>query len=123
MTTLFGIRNCDTVRRARNWLSAHSVDYRFHDFRRDGLARQTLSRWVDALGFEVLLNRRGTSWRKLPEQAREDLTAVSAMALMLDNPSLIRRPVLETDGRLLVGFAKSDYERLFDPGQHGDRGS
>ena len=123
MTTLFGIKNCDTVRRARTWLSDHSVDYRFHDFRVDGLDRRTLSRWIDALGFEVLLNRCGTSWRKLPDQAREDLTAHSAMVLMLDNPTLIRRPVLETDGRLMIGFQESEYASLFDPGPHGDRGT
>ena len=123
MTTLFGIRNCDTVRRARAWLASHSVDYRFHDFRLDGLDRQTLSRWVDTVGYEALVNRRGTGWRKLPQAAREILTEHTAMALMLDNPTLIRRPVLESDTRLIIGFQESEYANLIDPNRHGDQGS
>jgi Spx/MgsR family transcriptional regulator len=119
MTTLFGIRNCDTVRRARAWLAGHSVEYRFHDFRLDGLDSETLSRWVDTVGFERLVHRRGTSWRKLPQPARENLTEGTAMALMLDNPTLIRRPVLETDARLLVGFQEREYASLIQPNREG----
>lgn len=114
MTTLYGIKNCDTVRKARKWLEANGVDFRFHDFRADGLAEDDLRAWARAVGWETLLNRRGTTWRRLPEEVREDVDEQKALALMLDNPTLIKRPVLVTgDGRVHVGFRPADYETLF----------
>jgi arsenate reductase len=114
MTTLYGIRNCDTTRKARRWLDAHGVDYRFHDVREDGLAGETLRGWIGALGWEALLNRRGTTWRSLPVQAREDIDAAGAQRLMLAHPACIRRPVLAHPGGLLSGFREADYAALFE---------
>ncbi|HKK05190.1 MAG TPA: ArsC family reductase [Gammaproteobacteria bacterium] len=113
MTTLFGIKNCDTVKKARRWLDDHGVDYRFHDFRADGLTKTQLKRWIAAVGWETLLNRRGTTWRKLPESEREGITAAGAERLMLDEPTLIKRPVVEAGDVVLVGFDEEDYRGRF----------
>lgn len=113
MTTLYGIKNCDSVRKARKWLDGNAVAYRFHDFRVDGLSAEVLDRWLAAVGWETLLNRRGTSWRQLDAAVRDGIDADGARALMLDNPTLIKRPVLEHDGRTHVGFTESLYERFF----------
>lgn len=114
MTTLFGIKNCDAVRKARKWLEANGVSYRFHDFRADGLTDERLQRWSKLAGWEVLLNRRGTSWRQLPAQTRDNIEEASALALMLENPTLIKRPVLELDDEtILVGFTESEYQNRF----------
>jgi Spx/MgsR family transcriptional regulator len=110
---LYGIPNCDTVKRARAWLAERGVAVDFHDFKRAGLEAQRLARWTDALGWERLLNRRGTSWRGLPEAERATVTdAASAQALMLRQFSLIKRPVVEwPDGALSVGFEPEDWSR------------
>ena len=110
---LYGIKNCDTVKKARKWLEAHRVEYRFHDLRVDGLDPTRLSTWVRAVGWEALLNRRGTTWRGLSESERADLDEERAMALMLAHPSLIKRPVLEYGRDLRVGFKEADYAGLF----------
>jgi len=110
---LYGIKNCDTVKKARKWLEAHRVEYRFHDLRVDGLDPTRLSTWVRAIGWEALLNRRGTTWRGLSESERADLDEERAMALMLAHPSLIKRPVLEYGGALRVGFDEADYAERF----------
>ena len=106
---LYGIANCDTVKRARAWLTANGVDHEFVDFKKAGLEPERLARWVDTLGWEPLLNRRGTTWRKLPtERQAAVVDSASAQALMLDQLSVIKRPVLEwADGRLTVGFDQS----------------
>lgn len=110
MLTLAGIKNCDTVKKARKWLDANGIDYRFHDFRADGLAQETLQRWQRAVGWETLLNRRGTSWRQLPQPIRDSIEETSALQLMLENPTLIKRPVLELDnGSVFVGFSEEIY--------------
>lgn len=114
MTTLYGIKNCDTVKKARRWLEANGVDYTYHDLRNDGLTPKRLEHWETTVGWETLLNRRGTTWRQLPEQVREPLTAERALHLMLEHPTLIKRPVLELDGTIQVGFKESDYETLFN---------
>jgi len=103
--TLYGIANCDTVRRARRELGAAGVEHHFHDFRKNGLDPSTLDRWIAALGWEALLNRRGTTWRRLPPERREPLDAKRARELMLEEPTLIRRPVIEMDGEIHVGWA------------------
>ncbi len=114
MTTLYGIKNCDTVRKARKWLEARGVDYRFHDLRADGLAAADLDRWLTAVGWEVLLNRRGTSWRQLDAAVRDGVDAAKARELMLEQPTLIKRPVLEQAGTVRVGFSEADYATLFE---------
>ena len=109
--TLYGISNCDTVKRARAWLQAQGVEHRFHDYKKVGVPAQRLDAWMAALGFERLLNRSGTTWRKLDEPSRERAAgADGAKALMLEQPSLIRRPVVEWgDGALSVGFDPDDW--------------
>jgi len=107
--TLYGIRNCDTMKKARSWLDAHAVDYVFHDYKIDGIDRARLEQWCGELGWEALLNRAGTTFRKLPETDKQSLDARKAVALMLAHPSLVRRPVLEADGHLLVGFKPELY--------------
>jgi arsenate reductase len=109
---LYGIKNCDTVRKARRWLDEHKVEYRFHDFRADGLDPQRLRTWADELGWEILLNRRGTTWRKLPEERRENIDQTSAIELMHEHPSLIKRPVLDLGSQRLVGFDTARYAAL-----------
>lgn len=108
---LYGIKNCDTVKRARLWLDQRSLDYRFHDFRADGLDASLMDRLEAALGWETLLNRRGTTWRQLPESQRQDLDRAKAIALMLAQPALIKRPVLESGVKTLIGFSPEHYAR------------
>lgn len=104
MTTLYGIRNCDTVKKARGWLEAQGLAYAFHDYKAAGVPAERLRGWVGRLGWERLLNRQGTTFRKLAEADKADLDAGRAVSLMLAHPSTIRRPVLESGDRLLVGF-------------------
>ncbi|HEU4820241.1 MAG TPA: ArsC family reductase [Qipengyuania sp.] len=100
----YGIPNCDTVKRARAWLAAGGLAYRFHDYKKDGADPVKLTRWADAAGWETLLNTRGTTFRKLPEADRASIDRNKALALMEAHPSLIKRPVVEHPGGLLVGF-------------------
>lgn len=109
---MFGIKNCDTIKKARRFLTAAGIDYHFHDYRADGLSEAMLQEFIDALGYEALLNTRGTTWRKLPEAEREAVTdASSARTLMLAHPAMIKRPLLRTpDGTLLAGFNEATYQ-------------
>ncbi|MDB5713057.1 MAG: arsenate reductase [Sphingomonadales bacterium] len=102
--TVYGIPNCDTVKKARTWLDAHSIAFTFHDYKKVGIDRASLDRWCDALGWEVVLNKAGTTFRGLPAEEKADLSRDRAIKLMLANPSMIKRPVVEADGILLVGF-------------------
>lgn len=102
--TMFGIPNCDTIKKARVWLDARGAAYAFHDYKKAGVDEVSLRRWIAALGLETVLNRAGTTFRKLPEADRADLNADKAVALMLAQPSMIKRPILEGDGVLLAGF-------------------
>lgn len=111
--TIHGIRNCDTMKKARAWLDAHGIACTFHDYRTDGLAEPLLAGWVDRLGWEALLNRSGTTFRKLPDADKADLGRDRAIALMLAQPAMIRRPVLDVDGELTVGFRPEIYAALF----------
>ncbi len=111
--TLYGIRNCDTMKKARTWLEAHKVDYVFHDYKTAGIDAGRLQRWCRELGWETLLNRTGTTFRRLPDSEKQDLNERKAIALMLAQPSMIKRPVLDLRGRLLVGFKTEQYEREF----------
>ena len=108
--TLFGIPNCDTVKKARDWLAAHDVAFDFHDYKTAGVDRASLERWVAEQGWEVVLNRAGTTFRKLPEADRVDLDADKAIALMLAQPSMIKRPVLDLGDRRIVGFKPDVYQ-------------
>jgi len=110
MITMYGIKNCDTIKKARTWLEGHGLAYNFHDYKASGIDRATLEAWVDALGWEVLLNRAGTTFRKLPDADRTDLDADKAVALMVGQPSMIKRPLLDVDGELLVGFKPDRYQ-------------
>ncbi|QDY42650.1 ArsC family reductase [Candidatus Pantoea soli] len=109
---MYGIKNCDTIKKARNFLTAAGIDYRFHDYRVDGIDAALLQSFIDQLGYEALLNTRGTTWRKLPEAERAAINdAASAAALMLAQPAMIKRPVLSApDGELRVGFSDSLYQ-------------
>jgi arsenate reductase (glutaredoxin) len=107
--TLFGIPNCDTVKKARAWLGGRGVAYDFHDYKKAGVDPAALDRWIAALGWERVLNRVGTTFHKLPEADKADLNAAKARALMLAHPSAIRRPLVEGDGVLLAGFDADAY--------------
>lgn len=109
MTTLYGIPNCDTVKKARTWLAEQGVAYDFHDYKKAGVPEAELRHWVDRLGWETLLNRAGTTFRKLPDADKADLDAEKAIALMLANPSTIKRPVLVQGDTLLAGFKPDTY--------------
>jgi len=111
--TLYGIPNCDTVKKARVWLDQHCVAFAFHDYKKAGIDRASLQRWVDEHGWEVVLNRAGTTFRKLPEADRANLDADKAIALMLAQPSMIKRPVVDLGDRRLVGFRPEAYEAAF----------
>ena len=114
MTTLYGLQRCGSCLEARAWLDTHGIEYRFHDFRRDGLARDKLAGWVKSVGWETLLNKRGTTWRNLPDRQRGKLNARSAQSLMLEHTSLIKRPVLEIGAGLVVGYSSAQYEVAFE---------
>jgi len=113
MTTLYGIRNCDKIKKARRWLEENGIEYRFHDVRSDGITRSDLQDWMKNLDWEDLLNRRGTSWRKLPESVRNSINKTSAINVMLDNPAIIKRPVLAYRNRLYLGFSTDSYQSIF----------
>ena len=112
-TTIYGIKNCDTMKKARTWLDAKGVDYAFHDYKASGIDRKSLEDWVDAAGWETVLNRAGTTFRKLPEDKKTGLDRDKAIALMLEQPSMIKRPVLELDGKFTIGFKPEIYEAVF----------
>lgn len=111
--TLYGIPNCDTVKKARRWLDAQGVAHHFHDVRKDGLDAARLQGWIDAVGWEKLLNRAGTTFRKLPDAQKAGLDTASAKALMLDQPAMIRRPVVEAADGISIGFSADDWQARF----------
>jgi Spx/MgsR family transcriptional regulator len=114
MTTLYGISNCDTVRKARKWLEQNGVDFHFHDFRKEGLTEPQLLQLEQQLGWEVLLNKRSTSWRKIDKILQENIDRESAITLMLAQPTLIKRPVLEHEKGAMVGFKENQYQAFFN---------
>lgn len=105
----YGIPNCDTVKKARKWLDAQGIDYAFHDYKKEGADPAKLSAWVDARGVDIVLNRRGTTWRKLSDEDKSDVDAAKAVRLLEANPSMIKRPVVEYPGGLLVGFDEGEW--------------
>ena len=109
--TIYGIKNCDTMKKARAWLDGKGIAYSFHDYKTAGIDRKRLEAWAKDVGWEVLLNRAGTTFRKLPEAEREGVTEKKAIALMEAQPSMIKRPVLDVGGKLLVGFKPDSYQK------------
>lgn len=114
MITLYGIKNCDTVKKARKWLDEHGVDYQFHDFRADGLDRADVQAWLDELGWQNLVNKRSTSWKALDEDARQGMTAESALLAIMEQPTLIKRPLLDIGHERHTGFSVASYQKIFD---------
>jgi arsenate reductase len=111
--TIYGIKNCDTMKKARAWLDAHGVAYAFHDYKSAGIGRGALEGWSRAAGWEALLNRAGRTFRALPPKDQEGLGERKAIALMAAQPSMIKRPVLDVGGKLLVGFKPEQYQKAF----------
>src|SRR5215469_5645961 len=112
MIVIYGIKNCDTMKKARAWLDGHGVAYKFHDYKSQGVDRPTLEQWVKRLGWETVLNRAGTTFRKLPEADKTAITEKRAVALMLAQPSMIKRPILESGDNIAAGFRSAEYEKL-----------
>ncbi|MDB5570709.1 MAG: arsenate reductase and related [Hyphomicrobiales bacterium] len=110
-TTIYGIKACDTMKKARDWLDSHGIAYAFHDYKTKGVERARLEGWARQVGWETLLNRAGTTFRKLPDADKQGLDEARAIALMVAQPSMIKRPVLDLGGRLLVGFKPGTYEQ------------
>ena len=114
MTTLFGIKNCDTIKKARNWLQEQAIEFEFHDYRKQGLVPEQLRAMESALGWEAMLNRRGSTWRTLPDSVRENIDLESAMQIMLDNPAIIKRPILARKDQFHLGFKADQYQEIFN---------
>jgi Spx/MgsR family transcriptional regulator len=111
--TLYGISSCDTIRKAKAWLDHQHIEFGFHDYRKQGLDQQLLQSMISALGWEAMLNRRGTTWRNLPDTVKDKIDQDSAIRVMLDNPAIIKRPILASDNQLHVGFSSGQYEEIF----------
>lgn len=109
---LYGIPNCDTVRKARKFLDANNIQYTFHDFRKDGLALQTIQQWLKSQPIELLVNKRSTSWKQITDEQKNQLMSGADLSLLLDLPTLIKRPILEMNTQLMVGFKAAEYETL-----------
>ena len=116
MLTVYGIASCDSCRKARHWLEENGIEFRFHDFRRDGLEVQMLERWCEQLGWDKLLNRQSLTWRRIPEADRENIRKDRALAAMLEHPTLVKRPVLERGKFVAVGYSEDAYRRVFRTG-------
>ena len=120
--TIYGIKNCDTMKKARAWLDGHGVAFDFHDYKTAGIARDMLKQWSDEVGWETLLNRAGTTFKKLPDADKDGLNERKALALMEAQPSMIKRPVLDLGGKLLVGFKPEIYAREVAPSRRSRNG-
>lgn len=114
MITIYGIKNCDTVKKARKWLDSHGIDYRYHDFREDGLDQEALAIWIAELGWQNLLNRRSSSWKSLDEKVRESMDDKAAHKAVLSQPTLIKRPLLDTGHQRYAGFSAASYAKIFN---------
>ncbi len=113
MTTMYGIKNCDTIKKARKWLDDAGVDYQFHDYKKDGLPEALVDQWLDELGWEALIKKRGTTRRKLADDLKDNMNTTNARQVMLDNPSIIKRPLLDTGAQKVLGFKADEYSSLF----------
>lgn len=115
MITMFGIKNCDTIKKARKWLDAEGIEYQFHDYKKDGLSPELLASWVNDLGYEALVNKRGTTWRKLPDDVKDSIDEASAIEIMLENTSIIKRPLLSDDANnKILGFKAEQYQKFIN---------
>jgi len=114
LITLYGIKNCDTVKKARKWLELHGVEYQFHDFRVDGLERGAVQGWLAELGWQTLVNKRSTSWKALDERRRNDMDEESALTAIMEQPTLIKRPLLDTGHERFTGFSATNYQKIFN---------
>ena len=114
LVTVYGIKNCDTIKKARNWLSDNGIDYRFHDFRADGIDAATIEQWIAQAGWETVLNRRGTTWRKLGTSIQEATNSDNVAALLVEHPAMIKRPVLDVEGVINIGFKADQYQTIFN---------
>jgi len=112
--TLYGIKNCDTVKKARKWLEDREIEYRFHDVRADGLEQETVAQWLQALGWEALVNKRSTTWKSLDQGVRDNMDDASALSAILVQPTLFKRPVLDTGHELHCGFSAANYQTIFN---------
>jgi Spx/MgsR family transcriptional regulator len=112
MIKIYGIPNCDTMKKARRWLEANGIDYDFHDYKKLGVPEKNLKNWVNQTGWETILNKRGTTWRKLDDEVKGNIDEAAAIQVMLNNPSIIKRPVLESGKLLLIGFNEDQYKQL-----------
>ncbi|MCU7960173.1 MAG: ArsC family reductase [gamma proteobacterium symbiont of Bathyaustriella thionipta] len=113
MPEMYGIPNCDSIRKARKWLKQQGIEYQFHDFKKEAVDPEKLDDWMQQAGWETLLNRRGTTWRKLAQEVRERIDEATARRVMLEQPSSIKRPVLVVNGKVIVGFSEEVYQQLF----------
>ena len=112
--TLYGIKNCDTVKKARGWLDNRKVDYRFHDFRAEAISKSQIEKWIADIGLETFVNKRSTTWKELDEDIKNSFSSVSAVSIIMDNPTLIKRPLLDTGRQKLVGFNEAEYVKIFN---------
>ena len=111
--TMYGIKNCDTIRKATKWLNQNNIHHQFHDLRTDTLTKVMLEKWVFAVGYEVILNKRGTTWRKLPMETQKKVSRLNIIQLLLEQPAMIKRPILDVDGAIHVGFILDQYKAIF----------
>lgn len=109
---MYGIPNCDTIKKAKKWLDSQDLSYEFHNYKKDGIDKSLLKQWVKAVGWETLLNKRGTTWRKLDDSVKHGVNEASAIEIMIEQPSIIKRPVLVAGDTIIVGFNESDYQEL-----------
>lgn len=110
---MYGIPNCDTIKKAKKWLEANGVDYEFHNYKKEGITKAKLKDWCKQVDWEILLNRRGTTWRKLDDATKESINKTSAIDIMTEETSIIKRPVIETGDKIIVGFSEDEYKVSF----------
>jgi len=113
MITLYGIKNCDTVKKSRDWLAKNNIEYRFHDFRVDGLNQAQVENWINEIGLEALVNKRSTTWKALDESTKANFDKKNAAAVITENPTLIKRPLLDIGKQKFVGFKDTEYAKIF----------
>ncbi|RYY03530.1 MAG: ArsC family reductase [Gammaproteobacteria bacterium] len=113
MITLYGIKNCDTVKKSRDWLATNNIEYRFHDFRVDGLNQKQVENWINEIGLDALVNKRSTTWKELDESTKTNFDEKNAAAVITENPTLIKRPLLDTGKQKHVGFKEAEYTKIF----------
>ena len=114
MTTIYGIKNCDTMKKAFRWLDEHNVAYKFHDYRKDGLDKALIESWVAQLGWEQVVNKRGTTWRQLDKDVQETMNSETVINVLMEKPAMIKRPLLDHDGNLTLGFKAEQYSAIFN---------